>query len=262
MTHRIFPFRTPPAQPRLRLICLPYAGGGAALYRPWRALAGHAIDVCAVELPGRGVRFGEPPISDMASLCDGLVAAIEPLLDGVPVAVFGHSMGARIAFELALRFDGRIAHLFASGSPAPGDRSRYGAAGDRRASAQLDDRAFKQRLRELGGTPPEVLDDPELMARVLPVVRADFTLIERYQAAPQARVSCPITVFAGVDDPGVSAASAASWTLRTTAACRLVELDAGHFFLDSHRPALFREIGRALAEASIASRSSRFRAAL
>ncbi|HWU88426.1 MAG TPA: alpha/beta fold hydrolase [Kofleriaceae bacterium] len=258
---RVFPFRLPLTQPRLRLICVPYAGGSASLYRPWRALVAHAIDVCAVELPGRGVRSGEPPVSDMTSLCDGLAAAIEPLLDGVPLAVFGHSMGARIAFELAHRFDGRVAHLFASGSPAPGDRSRYGASGDRRPTSQLSDDDFKQRLRELGGTPPEVLADAGLMARVLPVVRADFTLIERYQVAPQTRVSCPITVFAGVDDPGTSPATAAAWELRTTAACRLVELDAGHFFLDSHRAELFRELGRDLAAASVASRGRRIRAA-
>jgi medium-chain acyl-[acyl-carrier-protein] hydrolase len=259
---RVFPFRLPLAQPRLRLVCVPYAGGGASLYRPWRELVAHAIDVCAIELPGHGVRFGEPPISDMTGLCDGLVAAIEPLFDGVPLAVFGHSMGARIAFELAHRFDGRVAHLFASGSPAPGDRSRYGASGDLRPTEQLTDDDFKQRLRELGGTPPEILADDELMARVLPVVRADFVLIERYQVAPQTRVSCPITVFAGVDDPGASPVAAAAWGLRTTAVCRLVELDAGHFFLESHRAELFREIGRDLATASVASRGGRIRAVL
>jgi medium-chain acyl-[acyl-carrier-protein] hydrolase len=262
MTHsRIFPLRRALAQPRLRLVCVPYAGGSATLYRSWRDLAASGIEVCAVELPGRGVRFGEPLVSDMTSLCDDLVTAIKPLFDGVPLAVFGHSMGARIAFELAYHFEGRVAHLFASGSPAPGDRSAYGASGDRRLTAQLSDVDFKHRLRELGGTPPEVLADAELMARVLPVVRADFMLIERYQVAPQRRVSCPITVFAGVDDPGASPATAAAWGLRTTATCRLVELDAGHFFLDSHRVELFREIGRDLAGVSVAPRARILRAA-
>jgi surfactin synthase thioesterase subunit len=247
---RVFPFRRPLAQPRLRLVCLPYAGGSASLYLPWRQcpeLLAPAIEVCAVELPGRGVRLGEPPVSDMTALCDGLAAAIEPLLDGVPLALFGYSMGARIAFELARRFDGRVAHLFAAGSAAPGVRPRYGPSGDRRPTAQLTDDEFKQRLRDLGGTPSEILDDAELMARVVPVVRADFVLLEQYRVEPQSRVSCPVTVFSGIDDPGASPIAAAAWELRTTAACRIVELEAGHFFLDSHRDLLVREIGRDLA---------------
>jgi len=244
---RAFPFRRGQAQPRLRLVCVPYAGGAAALYRAWRDLVAPAIEVCAVELPGRGVRFREPPISDMARLCDDLAAAIEPLLDGVPLAIFGHSMGARVAFELAHRFDRRVAHLFASGSPAPGIQLHHGTAGDRRPTAQLDDDAFKQRLRELGGTPPEILANDELMARVLPVVRADFVLLEQYHVDPQSRLSCPITVFAGRDDSRAPPTAAVAWALRTTAASRIVELDAGHFFLESHRSRLLREIERDLA---------------
>jgi medium-chain acyl-[acyl-carrier-protein] hydrolase len=244
---RVFPFRRPLAQPRLRLVCVPYAGGAASLYRRWRGLVAPTIEVCAVELPGRGVRLGEPPISDMAALCDVLAAAIEPLLDDVPLALFGHSMGARIAFELARRFDGRVAHLFAAGSPAPGVALGFGPSDDRRPTAQLTDDELKQRVRELGGTPAEFLADDELMAHVLPVVRADFILIERYRVEPEARVACPITVFAGVDDPGASPIAAARWELRTTAAFRIVELAAGHFFLDSHRAQLLREIERDLA---------------
>jgi medium-chain acyl-[acyl-carrier-protein] hydrolase len=243
---RTFPFRRRLAEPQLRLVCLPYAGGAATLYRTWRDLMAPAIEVCAVELPGHGVRFREPPISDMARLCDDLAAALEPLFDGVPLAMFGHSMGARIAFELAHRFDRRVAHLFASGSPAPGIPRHHGA-GDRPPTAQLSDDAFKQRLRELGGTPSEILANDELMARVLPVVRADFALIEQYHVDPQLRLSCPITVFAGRDDAGASPTAALAWALRTTAACRIVELDAGHFFLESHRSHLLREIDRDVA---------------
>jgi surfactin synthase thioesterase subunit len=246
LTH-LFPFRRKLDHPQLRLLCFPYAGGAAALYRPWPGLLERTIDVCPVELPGRGVRMSEPPLSDMTTLVDVLVPAIEPLLDGVPVALFGHSMGARIAFEIARRFDGRITHLFASGSPAPGTRWRHAAAGDRRPTAQLTDDEFKQRLRDLGGTPPQLLEDDDLMARVLPVVRADFVLIERYRCEPAVRVACPITVFAGVDDERASPTAATAWELRTTARCRIVELDAGHFFLESHRARLFEEIARDVA---------------
>jgi surfactin synthase thioesterase subunit len=84
------------------------------------------------------------------------------------------------------------------------------------------------------------------MIRTLPIVRADFTLIEQYRIEPQARISCPVTVFAGVDDPGAPPSAAAAWELRTSSTCRMVEFEAGHFFLDSHRAALAREIGRDL----------------
>ncbi len=245
----VFPFRKQLAQPRLRLVCLPYAGGAASLYRAWPTRLAPEIDVCPVELPGRGVRQAERPVPDMAALCDSLIPAIEPLLDGTPLALFGHSMGARIAFELAHRLDGRITRLFASGSAAPGVRPRYGAAADARPSAQLSEADFKQRLRELGGTPTEILDDDELMARVLPVVRGDFVLLERYHVDPSTRVSCPITVFSGRADRNASPASAPAWAPRTTSTCRIVEVDAGHFFLDSHRDDLLREITSDLATA-------------
>jgi medium-chain acyl-[acyl-carrier-protein] hydrolase len=244
---RMFPFRRARAQPRLRLVCVPHAGGSASLYRRWTELLGPAVEVCAVELPGRGVRFGEPAESDMTALCDGLAAAIEPLLDGVPLAVFGHSMGARIAFELTRRFDGRVVHLFAAGSPAPGVALRYNMSSDRRPTAELTDDEFKQRLRDFGGTPAMILEDDQLMAVALPILRADFILVERYLVEPQARVSCPVTVFAGAAYLGTPPVAIAAWQLRTTAACRVVELDAGHFFLDSHRARLISEVARDLA---------------
>lgn len=243
---KIFPFRKPLAQPRLRMLCFPYAGGAAALYRAWPSLLAPAIDVCPVELPGRGVRTLESPIRAMAPLCDSLAAAIAPLLD-VPTAVFGHSMGARIAFEIALRFPRQIIHVFASGSPPPGARPRFTQLTDRRPTIELTDRELTQRLRELGGTPPEIIDDTTLMARLLPAVRADFELIEAYRGTPSDRLACPITVFAGLDDAGASPAVAAGWELRTTARCRLLELEAGHFFLDTHRDALVRQIAHDLA---------------
>jgi medium-chain acyl-[acyl-carrier-protein] hydrolase len=243
---RVFPFRKPLAAPRLRLLCLPYAGGAASVYRLWADALGPAIEVCPVELPGRGVRMAEPPIADLAALCDALIEAIARLGEGVPLALFGHSMGARIGFELAVRLDGRIRHLFASASPAPGVRLRYGPDGDARPSSQLSDDQFLARLAELGGTPPEILADRPLMERVLPTLRADFVLSENIRIDPSARIGCPITVLAGRDDAGASPGAAVAWQMRTTARFRLVELDTGHFFLDSHRDAVIREVARDL----------------
>jgi medium-chain acyl-[acyl-carrier-protein] hydrolase len=244
---RIFPFRRKAEQPRLRLLCFPYAGGSAALYRPWVQQLAPAIDVCPVELPGHGLRFAEPAARDMRSLCDGLAPAIAQLCDGVSLAVFGHSMGARVAFEIARRFARDVVQLFASASAAPGERVNHDLPSRSRPTSQLTDAEFRQRLGELGGTPPEILAEDDVMNRILPVVRADFLLIEHYQVDPLARVVCPITAFAGRDDASASPAAMAAWQPRTTAAFRLVELDAGHFFLDSRRAVLLDEIVRDLA---------------
>src|ERR1700759_3287184 len=122
---RVFPLRSKALQPRLRLLCFPYAGGTALLYRRWPDLLPPSIDVCPVELPGHGFRFSEDLARDMAGLCDVLAPAIERLCDGVPLALFGHSMGARVAFEIAQRHAAHVVHLFVSGSVAPGTQVRY-----------------------------------------------------------------------------------------------------------------------------------------
>jgi medium-chain acyl-[acyl-carrier-protein] hydrolase len=245
---KCFPFRRPPAAPRLRLICLPFAGGAASMYRLWVERFGPAVDVCPVELPGRGVRMAEPPLRDMKRLCEVLAEDLTALMaDGTTTAFFGHSMGARIAFELSCRFAGRVKHLFASGSAAPDVAPRLGATANAKPIAQLTDAEFRARLRELGGTPRELLDDDELMERVLPVVRADFVLVERYRAAPQAQVSIPITAFRGADDYTVAPADSERWELRTTSAFRFLEVPGGHFFLDEQRELMIREVAKDLA---------------
>jgi medium-chain acyl-[acyl-carrier-protein] hydrolase len=242
---KVFPFRGNVADPRLRLLCFPFAGGASSLYRAWpRALP--SIEVWPVELPGRGVRADEPSCSDMTELCDGLVAAIDQVED-LPLALYGHSMGARIAFELARRLSGRVVHLFVSGSQPPGVRPRYGGKDIRPTEQLTDAELIAQRIVPLGGTPPEILAEPDLMQRALPIVRADMVLLDGYRVDPEARTACPITVLAGLHDPIAPPAVAAGWQRRTAAAWRMVELDAGHFFLDSHRADLIREIVRDLA---------------
>jgi surfactin synthase thioesterase subunit len=240
---KVFPFRRNVVDPRLRLLCFPFAGGASSLYRAWsRALP--SIEVWPVELPGRGVRADEPPVTDLTELCDGLVAAIEQVAD-VPLALFGHSMGARIAFEVARRLGGRVVHLFASGSQPPEVRQRY-RDGDTRPTAQLTDAELTRRIVALGGTPQELLAEDELMQRALPIVRADLVMIEGYRVEPEARVACPITALTGLHDPIAPPLVAAGWQRRTMAGWRMVELDAAHFFLDSHRAEVIREIVRDL----------------
>ena len=246
---KVFPFRRPSAHgsapgARLRLVCFPYAGGAASLYRRWRDAFPATVEVCAVELPGRGRRLGEPPISDITRLCDESIAALDQLPGNLPIALFGHSMGALIAFEMARRLDGRVAHLFASAAPGPGLRRHRPVNAHPRPVSELTDDEFKHRLRSLGGTPPQVLDNDEFMARFLPMLRADFLVIEHYRVDPEVRISSPITVFTGAADHGLTASDAAvlAWRERTTARARILELDAGHFFLETHSADLHREM--------------------
>jgi medium-chain acyl-[acyl-carrier-protein] hydrolase len=247
---KVFPFRRPAtaAQPtRLRLLCFPYAGSAAAVYRPWVDLFGPHVDVCPVELPGRGVRTAEPLLRDMKRMADSLLEAIEALPPEVPLAFFGHSMGARIAFELACRLGPRVRHLFASGSASPDVAPRLGGGPGAKTIAQLSDEEFRLRLRVMGGTPVEILDDDALMERALPVVRSDFILVERYRAAPHAQLSVPITVLRGEQDAMVDLSDAERWQLRTNAAFRLLEIPGGHFFLEEQRALVVREVMRDLA---------------
>ncbi|MBK7539125.1 MAG: thioesterase [Myxococcales bacterium] len=243
---KLFPFRRALERPRLRLFCLPYAGGSAAMYRPWVEAFGPEVEVCPVEMAGRGVRMAEPPVRDMKRLCDFLVGPVAELAGQVPIVFFGHSMGARISFELACRLGDKVRHLVASGSSAPEIPARLGAEHGAKPIALLTDEEFRLRLRTLGGTPLEILDNDEMMERVLPVVRADFILVERYRAAPQAQLSVPLTVLRGTEDPGVSYPDAERWQLRTSAAFRLKEISGGHFFLESQRDAVLAEVKRDL----------------
>jgi medium-chain acyl-[acyl-carrier-protein] hydrolase len=244
---RVFPFRTAAPSRRVRLFCLPFAGGNAGLYRAWQAAMPPDIEVCPVELPGRGLRFREPASDSMDALCMALAPAIEAL-EQVPCALFGHSMGARIAFELSKRLSTRIVHLFVSAS-APPDASMDCKL------AHLTDEMFMRALRKLGGTPTEVLANQELMELALPTLRADFRLLERYAARAGERAPCSITAIAADDDPRLTLESAGAWAPFSGGDFRLVKVSGGHFFLDSAREIVVHEIVRVL-EPLLANRRS------
>jgi medium-chain acyl-[acyl-carrier-protein] hydrolase len=182
----------------MRLICFPYAGGSASVYRNLQGLL-PGIDVCAVELPGRGARMMEPAHASMDSLINTLLGELR-LAFGRPFAMLGHSMGAAIAFELACRLPSdvrpNLRHLFLSARNAPGYPHH------RQLLHGLDDHAFVQELRLLGGTPKEVFDDLDLMAIVMPMLRADFSLVEKYHPPTHRTVAIGITCFAGSEDKG------------------------------------------------------------
>lgn len=229
---------------RLRLICLPFAGGGAATYAQWPE-PGPGVEVVPVRLPGRESRFTEAPLTSVPALVAALREGLAALFDE-PFAFYGHSFGALLAFELtrALEAEGHdgpvMLHAGASAAPQlhlPGE-SLLGS---------LDDAALVARLRALGGTSDDVLEDPELLALTLPALRADALAAESYRPEPNARVRCPIVAIGGVGDPFVTEPLLSAWADCTSAQFKLRQLPGGHFFLDGSRALLLKALAQDLA---------------
>lgn len=214
----------------LRLLALPYAGGGATAFRPWFQALPAQVQVAAVQLPGRGARFVEAPLVTWPSLLEALVGAVLGLPDdGVPCMLFGHSAGALVAFELAKRLldRGRApAGLLVSGCRAPHLPPRAPPL------SKASDAELARALERLGGTPAEALRQPELLALLLPVLRADCTLFDTHAPAAPVPLDLPITVFRGLRDPLVDDNEARAWAAHTRSGCRVHTVDAGHFYLD------------------------------
>ncbi|HEX8719944.1 MAG TPA: thioesterase II family protein [Pyrinomonadaceae bacterium] len=227
------------APPAVRLFCFPYAGGGAAIYRSWGGILPKPVEVCAAQLPGRGTRMREPAVSDLGALVRALADALENDLDR-PFAFFGHSMGALICFELARHLRERGApqpvHLFVSGRRAPQLPSTQ------RVIHDLPEPEFVEELRRLQGTPPEVLEHPELMQLLSPLLRADFSLAETYAYAPGPPLDCPVSAFGGLQDEEVGREELEGWKEQTTGRFKLRMMPGNHFFLDEGRQPLLRSI--------------------
>ncbi|MFC4536717.1 thioesterase II family protein [Sphaerisporangium dianthi] len=209
-----------------RVFCLPHAGGSASTYRGWAAAAPWDVEFVAVQYPGHEDLLGTGPAGSMRELAAGVAAAVEPLAD-VPYLLFGHSMGAVVAYEAARRLARRSRgphRLVVSGRPAP-HRSRPGTvhlSGDDELAAHL---------ARLGGTRDTVLDHPELRAFLLPIVRHDYRLTETYRPLPGPALTAPVTVLYGVDDPEVTREEAEAWGASTTGPCEVLAFPGGHFYI-------------------------------
>jgi medium-chain acyl-[acyl-carrier-protein] hydrolase len=236
---RWVPFRNEGAVVRRRVFCFPHAGGTAAFYRPLRSCMPPEIDFCPVELPGRAARFGEAPLSTMRALFEQLTDVLKPLM-AVPFAFFGHSVGSCIAYEAARQLrsaDQRSAvHLFVSGRGSP-----PAASADHRPARPRSDQELLAILDEFGGTPVAVMQCPELVAALLPALRADLELVEGYGIDPGDRIGCPISAFGGADDLARSG-SLQSWGSLTRGQFRTRVFPGGHFYFSAAPAALAREI--------------------
>ncbi|QMU77050.1 thioesterase [Streptacidiphilus sp. PB12-B1b] len=237
----------PTAAAPTALVCLPFAGAGATFFRKWRRLTPPELTLVPVQLPGREEKFYEPPYTDVGKAMDEVCPAVLPLLDGVGrVALFGHSLGAELAYELAWRLTDSgtdVARLFVSGAPGPRDRNV-----DR--VSQLDDAGFLEGLRRVAGYRHPAMDHPEMLQVMMPFLRADSEMHENYESAHVERLAVPITSLRGRDDELVSADEAGEWAGETSAGFRSRELDGGHMYLteESSAVALLRTVADELAD--------------
>jgi medium-chain acyl-[acyl-carrier-protein] hydrolase len=223
----------------MRLFCFPFAGGSAMIYRDWAGGLPEFVEVCAVQLPGRGRRLKEPPFRRHEALIPEMMSALMQYLDK-PFAFFGHSMGAILAFELSRRLRAASVagpvDLFVSGSRAPQLPHRLPTSYD------LPEPAFIEELRQLNGTPQEVLDHPELMQVLIPLLRADFELVQTYAYGEEPPLACPITAFGGRDDGEVPLQDLEGWRAQAGAGFSMHVLPGDHFFLLTATQTLLRII--------------------
>ncbi len=218
-----------------RLFCLPWAGGGALPSRAWREPLSQLVAVAPVRLPGRETRAGEPAFERMEPLIEALLAAIRPFLD-TPFLLFGHSMGAGIAFELtrALRSAGlrQPVSLHVSGARAPQCRLNHVPP------PEPSLRDFIEELRRLEGFPPSVLNNPELLKLALPALLSDARLYRHYAYAPGEPLDVPLFAYGGEADPNVTTQHLDAWAAQTTGPFQRRDFHGGHFYLEPSQAAL------------------------
>lgn len=230
-----------------RLICFPHAGAGATAYAGWAALLPPEIELVAVQLPGRQNRIAERPFRDWSPLVTALCYALRPVLAG-RYAFFGHSGGALLAYELARAVRSRggrgPGHLFVSAQPAP---DTTGVQQLHRLPAEQ----LRAEVLALGGIEPEVAADPDAMAALLPLLRTEFGLWERYRPTPGAPLDCPVSALCGEADRRAPAGSVDRWRTCTTAEFDRQTYPGGHFYLSRASAEVVSFIGRKMLGAAM-----------
>ncbi|MGQ4487826.1 thioesterase II family protein [Streptomyces sp. SAS_281] len=222
-----------------QLVCFPHAGGSAVYFLPVARAMAPSVDVLAVQYPGRQDRRAEPCVEDVHELADRAAAELLAWADR-PLCLFGHSLGATLAYEVALRLEREgvdLVGLIASGRRAP---SRHR---DERIH-ELDDQGLIEDLRRLSGTDARMLADPEILEMILPYVRGDYKAAETYRprTSGETRVSCPVVVMTGDADPHVTNEEAHAWSAHSSGPFDLHEFSGGHFFINDHAPAVIQVI--------------------
>jgi medium-chain acyl-[acyl-carrier-protein] hydrolase len=228
----------------IKLFCLPYAGGSAEVYRKWNRYLQKTIALEPLELSGRGKRAGEPFYESLGEAVADINQLIKQQFDGAPYAIFGHSMGGIIAYELYQKLQAEKEqlpiHMFFSGRRAPG------LLKDNEVIHLLPDAELIAELKELGGTPPELLDNPDLLYHFLPIIRADFKIVETFDFSSQtSKLDCNITVFNGKDDD-ITFGELVEWRNFTTRECKIQIFPGGHFFINDYQKEIATIINQTL----------------
>ena len=228
----------------LRLLCLPFAGAGAAAFRGWAdALPAH-VEAYAVQLPGREGRSSDTALTCWETMLESLLSAVD-VLHPQPTAIFGHSLGAVVGFELARalqqRGGPRVVHLFVSARPWPGIESD-----PLEPLWSADDEALLSAMDRRFGSLDTSLSHPDIRDVVLPALRADLRLLDDYRYAPGVPLRCPVTAFAGAADPSTPVEAVSAWRNATSAAFDLHTVPGGHFFIESHKAELVAAVAARL----------------
>lgn len=220
----------------MRLFCIPYAGGDSMVFRDWQRLLGDTVTVQAAELPGRGRRSREALRSNAAELVDDLA---QQCRTSEPLALLGYSFGAILAHALALHLEGQgraPVRLIVGGARAPF------LAPPQPFRHRMNDAELCEELRKANGTDEAVLESAELMSLFLPMLRADFQVVETYRCDPQERLSCPVSVFGADEDPFVPCADLRQWAQLSLGEPQLRLYRGDHFIINSQRAEICRDI--------------------
>jgi medium-chain acyl-[acyl-carrier-protein] hydrolase len=235
----------PRAQPRARLFCFPHAGGGGNAFRLWPEGLPRDLEVLAAQLPGRGSRLLEAPVAGMATMVETLSRAMEPHLD-VPFALFGHSMGAVVATEVARA-------LWARGGPTPAHlivsarRPPWMPDPDPPLHVLPDGPFVAEIERRYGGMPTEITQHADLLELLLPPLRADIRALETHRPGLRPPLPCPISAFGGSDDRHVPREHLDAWRGETRGAFRVRVFQGGHFYLEARRADVLADLSATLA---------------
>lgn len=228
---------------KLTLFCFPYAGGSASVFANWKTDLPSFVDIAAINLPGRGARMMETPCTQMRALIPPLADAISPFLTK-PFVFFGHSLGATVAFELAreLRFAQKPLplQLLVAGRRAPH------IANDSNPIHHLTDKEFKEEIRRKQGTPDEILNNNELMELVLPMLKADFQIADTVTYQDAEPLPLPITFYWGNEDKPINQNNDNAWGMHTSSTYRNIEIAGGHFFINTAKEALLKQLNKDL----------------
>ncbi|SHJ15824.1 thioesterase II family protein [Aquimarina spongiae] len=218
---------------KLKLFCLPYAGGSAAIFNKWKEFIDDTIEIIPIELAGRGSRIQAPMYTSVSEAVDDIFEIVKEGITDGPYALFGHSMGAMLAYELTTKIATQglegPQHIFFSGRAVPHIKMR-----EDKKYHLLDEENFKKQVRKLGGTPPEFFKHPELLELFLPLLRNDFMLAATdYSNREIVPHSCNITVFLGKEED-MTHEQADGWKLHTEGVCSIHYFNGGHFFLNQY----------------------------